>query len=75
MAAAGLPTLPRLELASHTDADWAELAPLLERHAPTALLCTQPALARALQTALASQGELTIMGPETRDGAQYASWH
>ena len=30
MATAGLPTLPRLELASHTDADWAELAPLLE---------------------------------------------
>ncbi len=75
MLAEGLPLLPRLELDLAAPPYGPELAASLAGIAPTALLCTQPALARALQTALASQGELTIMGPETRDGAQNASWH
>ncbi|HCV75468.1 substrate-binding domain-containing protein [Pseudomonas oryzihabitans] len=67
MAAAGLPTLPRLELASHTDADWTELAPLLERHAPTALLCTNDLLAISVIAELQRHGvpvpaDLSVVG-------------
>jgi len=75
MLAEGLPLLPRLELDLAGPPYGPELAASLAGIAPTALLCTQPALARALQTALASQGELTIVGPEIAIGAQNASWH
>jgi len=78
MLAEGLPLLPRLELDPAASACWPELAARLTGITPTALLCTQPALARALQAALASQGELTpltIMAPEASAGAQNASWH
>lgn len=75
MLAEGLALLPRLELDPAAPACWPELAATLIGIAPTALLCTQPALARALQTALTPQGELTIVGPETKAGALNASWH
>lgn len=75
MLAEGLPLLPRLELDPAAPAYGPELAARLAGIAPTALLCTQPALARALQSALACQDALTIVGPATRDEAQNAAWH
>jgi hypothetical protein len=77
MLAEGLPLLPCMELDPAAILCWPELAIRLHGAAPTALLCTQAALVRALQSGRypGALPTLTITGPEARTRADRASWH
>jgi len=74
MLARDLPLLPRLELDDAAPHDWAPLAAA----APTALLCTQDALASRLGHALQDHPGLAgvlIVGPHRYDQAVPGTHH